>query len=73
MSAQGARLLVSTPLEIGAIHDFRIDLEGDDVWVQAEIRRCTAFGEDFELGIQFVGIDPRDHQRVLRYLDKPRS
>ena len=71
LSVGGALLHLSTPLDVGAIHDFSLQIDGRTIWVQGQVRRCVpARGPGFEVGVQFVGIDPQD-ERVLRdYLDK---
>jgi c-di-GMP-binding flagellar brake protein YcgR len=72
LSVGGALLHLSLPLELGAIHDFSLNIDGRTVWVQAEVRRCTAAERDpgFLVGVQFVGIDPQDEQILRDYLDK---
>lgn len=67
LSVGGALLHLSMPLEIGAIHDFALQLEGQTVWVQGEVKRCERApgGSGHQLGIEFIGIDPGD-QRLLR-------
>lgn len=67
LSLGGALLVVDTQLDLGAIHDFALQLSGDTVWVQGEVRRSVRAprGEGYEIGIEFLGIDPQD-ERVLR-------
>jgi hypothetical protein len=72
LSVGGALLHLPAPLAVGAIHDFALQIDGQTVWVQAEVRRCEPSERDpgFHVGVQFVGIDPQD-ERVLRaYLEK---
>ena len=74
LSVGGALLHLSMPLEIGAIHDFALQIDGHTVWVQGEVKRCapTRNGPGHQLGVEFIGIDPRD-QRVLQgYLSRSR-
>ena len=69
LSLGGALLAIATPLTPGAIHDFALDLEGDTVWVQAEVRHCKPSDRGFyHVGVEFVGIDPHDERRLGEYL-----
>jgi len=69
LSLGGALLHLQAPLPEGEIHDFALDLDGETVSVQAEIRRCrSAPGGGYEVGVEFVGIDPRDQRRLQAYL-----
>lgn len=70
LSMGGALLDLATALEVGAIHDFSLQLAGEVVWVQGEVRRCRQVrGEGFEVGIQFIGIHPHDETRLRNYLN----
>jgi c-di-GMP-binding flagellar brake protein YcgR len=72
LSLGGALLVVEAPFEVGAIHDFALQLGGETIWVQAEVRRSEPAprGTGYEVGIEFIGIDPR-HERLLRdYVDQ---
>jgi len=69
LSLGGALLDLSTALDVGAIHDFALQLDGDVVWVQGEVKRCRQVrNEGFEVGIEFLGIDPHDQSRLQSYL-----
>jgi c-di-GMP-binding flagellar brake protein YcgR len=70
LSQGGALIAVQAALAVGAIHDLALDLEGDTVWVQAEIRHCREAnrGPGYQVGVQFVGIDPHDQQKLVDYL-----
>ena len=69
LSMGGALLGLATALEVGAIHDFSLQLEGEVLWVQGEVRRCQQVrGDGFEVGIQFIGIHPHDETRLRAYL-----
>src|SRR5262249_57218833 len=73
LSLGGALLDLATSLEVGAIHDFSLQLDGEMVWVQAEVRRCYAVRSgSYQLGVEFIGIDPHDQQRLRAYLDRRR-
>lgn len=73
LSARGALMVLRASFEVGAIHDFAIDLEGETLWVQGEVRRCRprGAGAGFEVGVEFIGIDPHDDARLRRYLSRP--
>ncbi len=72
LSHGGALLHLATPLEVGGIYDFALDIEGETVCVQAEVRhlRIAALAESagYQVGVHFVGIDPSDEQRLSGYL-----
>jgi c-di-GMP-binding flagellar brake protein YcgR len=72
LSLGGALLVLPGPLEAGAIHDFAIDLEGDRIWVQGEVRHCHPAnrGSGYHVGVQFVGVDPQDEKLLREYLEK---
>ena len=74
LSVGGALLHLSMPLEIGAIHDFALQIDGHTVWVQGEVKRCTpeASGPGHQLGVEFIGIDPGDQRLLQTYLNRPR-
>jgi len=69
LSLGGASLHLEAALTEGEIYDFALDLEGETVWVQAEVRRCRAASRGgHEVAVEFVGIDPRDRRRLQAYL-----
>jgi c-di-GMP-binding flagellar brake protein YcgR len=70
ISPAGALLLLDAPLAVGGIHDFALDLAGHTLWVQGEVRHCrpATRGAGHEVGVAFVGIDPQDERRLLRFL-----
>ena len=69
LSLGGALMIITTPLVPGAIHDFALELEGDTLWVQAEVRHCRPYDRGgYHVGVQFIGIDPRDERRLGEYL-----
>jgi c-di-GMP-binding flagellar brake protein YcgR len=72
LSVGGARLHLSMPLEIGAIHDFALQIDGQTVWVQGEVKRCEAApsGAGHQLGIEFIGIDPGDRRLLHSYVGR---
>jgi len=71
LSLGGALLDLKTALDVGAIHDFALQLDNDVVWVQGEVKRCRQVrSEGFEVGIEFLGIDPHDQSRLQAYLKR---
>jgi c-di-GMP-binding flagellar brake protein YcgR len=72
LSEGGALLFLTMPLSLGEIHDFALDLDGETVWVQAEVRHLRAASRQgtagYEVGVQFIGIDPHDEGRLRVYL-----
>jgi c-di-GMP-binding flagellar brake protein YcgR len=69
LSLGGALLHLQAGLVEGEIHDFALDLDGETVWVQGEVRRCRpAPRGGYEVGVEFIGIDPRDQRRLKSYL-----
>jgi len=69
LSLGGALLQLQAALVEGEIHDFALDLEGETVWVQGEVRRCRpASRGGYEVGVEFIGIDPRDQRRLRAYI-----
>jgi c-di-GMP-binding flagellar brake protein YcgR len=74
LSLGGALLDLATALEVGAIHDFALQLDGDVLWVQGEVRRCQKVRTDgFQVGVEFIGIHPHDQGRLRSYLDQRRQ
>jgi len=71
LSVGGALLALDLPLEVGAIHDFALTIEGATVWVQAEVRRSSPnAGGGHQVAVEFVGIDPGDQRLLESYLAK---
>jgi hypothetical protein len=71
LSVGGALLSLALPLEVGAIHDFALSIEGATVWVQAEVRRSTpAGGGGHQVAVEFIGIDPGDQKLLQEYLER---
>ena len=60
LSVGGALLHLSMPLEVGAIHDFALQIDGaDGVGAgRGEALRRRAAGAGHQLGVEFIGIDP---------------
>ncbi|HUG53420.1 MAG TPA: PilZ domain-containing protein [Vicinamibacteria bacterium] len=73
LSLGGALLDLATALEVGAIHDFSLQLDGETLWVQAEVRRCQQVRADgYRVGVQFIGIHPHDERRLREYVQQHR-
>jgi c-di-GMP-binding flagellar brake protein YcgR len=72
LSLGGALLHVATRLEVGTISDFAVPLDAGNVWVQAEVKRCTPVAGGYEVGLEFVGMHPQDQHRLVEYLARPR-
>ena len=71
LSARGALMALQGSMQVGEIHDFLLDLAGESLWVQGEVRRCRkGGGGSFEVAIEFIGIDPLDERRLLDYLGR---
>ena len=71
LSVGGALLGLSLPLEVGAIHDFALPIEGATVWVQAEVRRCApSAAGGHQVAVEFIGIDPGDERLLRDYLER---
>lgn len=72
LSEGGALLNLGLSLEVGAIHDFALSIDGHTVWVQGEVRRSTSApsGPGHEVAIEFIGIDPGDQKLLQSYLKR---
>jgi c-di-GMP-binding flagellar brake protein YcgR len=69
LSLGGALLDLATALDVGAIHDFALQLDGEVLWVQGEVKRCRQVRDaGFEVGVEFIGIHPHDQSRLQSYL-----
>lgn len=73
LSLGGALLHVAGGLEVGGIHDFVLELDGESVWVQGEVLRSSAAAPGgFTVAVEFVGMAPRDRGLLDRYLERRR-
>ena len=71
LSARGALMTLRGAMEVGEIHDFILDIGGEGLWVQGEVRRCrSGAGGSFEVAIEFIGIAPSDERRLQDYLGR---
>ena len=73
LSLGGALLDLSAALEVGAIHDFALQLDDEVLWVQGEVRRCRQVRDGgFEVGVEFIGIHPHDERKLQSYVEQRR-
>ena len=72
ISMGGALLVVPSAFEVGAIHDFAIDLGRGRIWAQCEVRHCRRAdrGPGYHVGLQFLGIDPQDERLLREFVQK---
>lgn len=73
LSLGGALLRLAASLEVGAIHDFVLQIDRESLWVQGEVKRCRARPDGYEAGIEFIGIEPHDRERLKKYLSRQGS
>jgi hypothetical protein len=74
VSPGGARLVDRRSLEVGSIHEFTFDLLGETINVQARVRHCLPeeHGPGYQVGIQFLNVEPTSAQRLREYSRKRR-
>ena len=74
LSHGGALLHLAAPLDVGAVYDFALDVDGETISIQAEVRhlRAAAMAESagYQVGVHFVGVDPSDEARHSEYLTR---
>jgi hypothetical protein len=71
LSARGALMALTSAMEVGAIHDFLLNIGGEGMWVQGEVRRCRmGGGGSYEVAVEFIGIAPQDERRLVEYLGR---
>jgi c-di-GMP-binding flagellar brake protein YcgR len=71
LSLSGALLHLTNALPENGIHDFLLNLDGDKVWVQAEVLRCrSAERGGFQVAVEFVGIAPEHRRTLEQYLTR---
>jgi c-di-GMP-binding flagellar brake protein YcgR len=75
VSERGARLALGTAFEIGSIHDLTLELDGQRLSIQAEVRHVSPADESGarETGVEFVGITPGDVQRLRAFIERSRG
>lgn len=69
VSSGGARLRHDQALEVGTVHDFAFELQGETIRVKGRVRHCLPEeeGQGYEVGVQFVSIEAKAAQRVGEY------
>jgi c-di-GMP-binding flagellar brake protein YcgR len=69
VSTSGARFRQEGALEVGSVHDFAFDLLGETIRVRARVRHCLPEerGGGYEVGVQFLAVEPRYAQRIREY------
>jgi c-di-GMP-binding flagellar brake protein YcgR len=69
VSTGGARFRHEGVLEVGSVHDFAFDLLGETIRVRARVRHCLPEerGNGYEVGVQFVAVEPKIAQRIREY------
>lgn len=73
LSAGGALLHLQAGLPEGSIHDFVLNLDGNEVWVQAEVLRSRATDRGGQqVAVQFVGIAPEHRKQLDEYIARRR-
>ena len=75
LSTSGARLRNESALEVGSVHEFAFDLQGETVRVRAKVRHCLPAERDagFQVGVQFLKVDPATAQRLEAFARKRRG
>jgi c-di-GMP-binding flagellar brake protein YcgR len=75
VSERGARLALETPFEVGSTHDLSLELDGQHLSIQAEVRHVGPADESGtrEMGVEFIGIAPGDVQRLRAFIERSRG
>ena len=74
ISPGGARLSHDQALEVGTVHDFSFDLLDETIRVRGRVCHCLAEerGAGYQLGVQFVSVEPKAAQRLDEYAQRRR-
>jgi c-di-GMP-binding flagellar brake protein YcgR len=74
VSPGGARLRQEEALEVGTVHDFAFELLGETIRVRGRVRHCLPEerGKGYEVGVQFVSVEPVAAQRLDEYTQRRR-
>ena len=69
VSPSGARLRETQAREVGSVDDFSFDLAGERVSVRAKVRHCLPEerGPGYQVGVQFLDVEPRARERIREY------
>ncbi|MGO9137422.1 MAG: PilZ domain-containing protein [Syntrophales bacterium] len=85
VSADGICLTIPEKIDIGDVLRLKLSLQGENdfiivtgkvVWVQGFSITQTIFNhashyKDYDCGIEFVDVDPKDQKKISRYLKLP--
>lgn len=74
VSTGGARLRHDRALDVDTVHDFAFDLLGETIRVRGRVCHCQPRerGSGYEVGVQFVSVEPRAAQRLDEYAQRRR-
>jgi hypothetical protein len=74
VSPSGARLTQGDACEVGMVREFSFELQGELVRVQAEVKHCAPVpeGKGYQLGVQFVGVDPGSRRQIEDFVKRRR-
>ena len=74
VSPGGARLRAKEALEVGTVHEFAFDLLGETIRVRGRVRHCLPEerGAGYEVGVQFVSVEPKAAERIDEYAQRRR-
>ena len=72
LSESGALLQVPAAMDIGIVYDVALDLGGETLWVQADVRRSRTVDGSHEVGVEFVGVDPHDLDKLKAFVERNR-
>lgn len=75
VSTSGARLRSESALEVGSVHDFAFDLQGQTVEVRARVRHCLPEVREpgYQVGVQFVRVEEASARRLEEFARKKRG
>jgi c-di-GMP-binding flagellar brake protein YcgR len=70
LSLGGALLALSSHLEVGAVHEFALDLGERTLKVRGQVRHCRPADRytGYHVGVRFIAIDPRDQELLGEFL-----
>jgi c-di-GMP-binding flagellar brake protein YcgR len=70
LSLGGAMLALGSSLEIGAVHEFALDLGSRTLKVRGQVRHCRPADRytGYHVGVSFIAIDPHDQELLGEYL-----
>jgi c-di-GMP-binding flagellar brake protein YcgR len=75
LSASGARLREGRAFDVGSVHDFAFDLQGETVRVRARVRHCLPeeSGSGYQVGVQFLDPEAAGPRRVSEFARRRRG